>query len=88
MRERLLPCGPWPFLPLGAERWLAGSCPSLATPRPARPSVTCTGPHALLGWDLGEFGLAGWLSGGCGISAAGSALSPLRGTARGWHCRD
>lgn len=31
------------------------------------------GPHALPGWDLGGFGLTGWLSGGCRISAAGSA---------------
>lgn len=41
--------------------------------------MTCVGPQTLPAWDFGEFGLAGWLSGGCGNSVSDSSCHLCRG---------
>lgn len=57
----------------------ASSCLPFTTSCPACPLVTCVGPHALPAWGFADFGLTGWLSGGCTISVSDSSCHLCRG---------
>lgn len=71
----------WPFLPLRLQGQ-APACQLLPALHHIVSSLSfgdLCGPHALPAWGFGDFGLTGWLSGGCTISVSDSSCHLCRG---------